>query len=230
MVFFLAVTTRLSCKTTCTITNKQHICEFLFLGKIIQQVGVGLALFTVVETGFFVGWKVNKLFVWACWTIHISNCNLNWFLRHFENVNPLAKLHKKRTFLFFKMNFAKLTRGRGLRTLTVTSADRLKKIFVHKNYIWTHYTLTKHVPNIFTNAIVISRIKRQSATHRNFSQLFHFCLHVTTVLVEVLNSLRTLQCSTVDQFLCTKKNSAIPLLQLGSASTFQYWYQFRPTW
>ena len=81
---FFVVGTRLSCKTMCAVTAKQHKVRFLVLKRNIQNVAAGFALFTVVETSRFVGWNVNTLFNFTCWTIHISNSLLyfvvhNWF-------------------------------------------------------------------------------------------------------------------------------------------------------
>ena len=71
--FFFVVATRLSCKTMCAVTAKQHNCRFLFLKRNIQNVAASFALFTVVKTSRFIGWKVNTLFVSTRGTIHISN-------------------------------------------------------------------------------------------------------------------------------------------------------------
>ena len=79
--FFFVVATRLSCKTMCTITTKQHHCRFLVLEKIIQNVAADFSLFTVVETNHFFGWNVNTLFVSTWWAIYISN-NLLYFAVH----------------------------------------------------------------------------------------------------------------------------------------------------
>ena len=78
---FFVVATRFSCKTLCTATAKQHNCRILVLKKNIQNVAAGFALFTVVETSRFIGWKVNTLFISTWWTIHISD-SLLYFVIH----------------------------------------------------------------------------------------------------------------------------------------------------
>ena len=54
-LFFLVVTTCLSCETKCTVTTKQHNCRFLVLKRNIQNVAAGFALFTIVRTSDFIG-------------------------------------------------------------------------------------------------------------------------------------------------------------------------------
>ena len=139
---FFVVTTRFSCKQKCTITTKQHYCRFLVLNRNIQHVRAGVALFTVVETGSFLSWKVNTLSAWACWTIHISNNILNWLFRRFKKINPLTKLQEKRICLFFKGNISRLTRGRALRTLIVVSRDW--KVFLCTQSRSEHIVLGYH--------------------------------------------------------------------------------------
>ena len=78
---FFVVTTRLSCKTMCTITAKQHNCRFLVLKWNIQNMAAAFALFTVVETSRFISCNVNTLFNSTCWTIHISD-SLLYFVVH----------------------------------------------------------------------------------------------------------------------------------------------------
>ena len=75
------VATRLSCKAMCSVTAKQHNCQFLVPKRKIQNVTAGFALFTVVETSRFIGWKVNTLFVSTCGTKYISD-NLSYFVVH----------------------------------------------------------------------------------------------------------------------------------------------------
>ena len=78
-IFFFVIAIRLSCGKMCTITVKQHICQFLVLKRNIQNVAADFALFTVVETSRFIGWNLNTLFLSLCWTVHISNC-LSYFV------------------------------------------------------------------------------------------------------------------------------------------------------
>ena len=59
-MLFLVVATRLSCKTMCTITTKQHNSWFLVLRRIFQNVTVGFTLLTVVETRRFYFWLKCK--------------------------------------------------------------------------------------------------------------------------------------------------------------------------
>ena len=73
MAFLFVVAIRFSCKIMCIITAKQHNCWFLILKRHFQNVAPGLALFTVVETRYFIGFIVNTLFISICWTKHISN-------------------------------------------------------------------------------------------------------------------------------------------------------------
>ena len=54
-LYFFVIATRLSCKTRCTVTAKQHNCRFFVLNREIQNVAAGFALFTVVETSRFDG-------------------------------------------------------------------------------------------------------------------------------------------------------------------------------
>ena len=75
---FFAVATRLSCKTMCTVTAKQHKCRFSILKRNLQNVAAGFALFTVVETSRCFVWNMNTLFISACWKIHISNSLVNF--------------------------------------------------------------------------------------------------------------------------------------------------------
>ena len=79
--FFFVVATRLSCKTMCTITTKQHNCRFLVLKWIIKNMAAGFALFTLVKTIRFIRWSVATFFISTCWKIHISN-NLLYFVVH----------------------------------------------------------------------------------------------------------------------------------------------------
>ena len=79
--FFFVLATRLSCKTLCTVTAKQHSFRFLVLKRNIQNVAASFALITVVETSRFIGWKVNTLFISTCGTIRISN-SLLYFVVH----------------------------------------------------------------------------------------------------------------------------------------------------
>ena len=160
-------------KAMCTISTKQHNCRFLVLQRNIQHVRASFVLFTVVEAGSFVRWKVDTLFVWACWIIHISKNILTWFLRLFKNINPLTKLQEIWYCWFFRGTIAHLTRWRALGTLIVASVKWLKSLFVHAKYIRTLCIRTTRVPNKFNNAIVILRIRRDCTTLRNCSQLFH---------------------------------------------------------
>ena len=172
-VFFLVNTTRPSCKAMCTITTKQHNSPVLVPRMNIQHVKVGFAHFTVVETRIFVNWKVKTILVWTCWTIHTSKNLLNWFSSHFRQIISLTKVQEKQMRLFFKRNFAHLTRGRALRTLIVASTEKLKIPFVPAKYFRTHCIRTKYVSNKFINAIVIKRIRGACATHRKCSHLVH---------------------------------------------------------
>ena len=80
-IFFFAVATRVSCKTICTVTAKQHNCQFLVLEWNFQNVAAGFALFTVEEISRFISWNRNTLFISTCSTIHISNSFL-YFIVH----------------------------------------------------------------------------------------------------------------------------------------------------
>ena len=63
---FFVVATRFSGKAMCTVFTKQHNIRFLVFKRIMQLVRARFALSTVVETGGFVGCKVNILFTSAC--------------------------------------------------------------------------------------------------------------------------------------------------------------------
>ena len=82
-IYFFVIATRLSCKTRCSVTAKQHNCRCFVLKREMQNVAAGFALFTVVETSRFDGWNVNTLFISTCWTIHIFN-SLSYFVAHTE--------------------------------------------------------------------------------------------------------------------------------------------------
>ena len=77
--FFSVFATRVSYRTMGTVTAKQHNCQFLLLKRNIQNVAARFALFTVVETGRFIGWNVNTFFISTCWTKHISD-SLSYFV------------------------------------------------------------------------------------------------------------------------------------------------------
>ena len=53
--FFLVVATRLTCKTMCTVTAKQHNSRILVFNRNNQNVAARFALFTVKETSRFIG-------------------------------------------------------------------------------------------------------------------------------------------------------------------------------
>ena len=77
--FFFVVATRLSNKTMCTVIAKQHNCRFFVLKRNIQNVAAGLALFTVVETSRFIGWKVNTFFYFYLLDItHLQESLVFW--------------------------------------------------------------------------------------------------------------------------------------------------------
>ena len=123
--FFLSKS-RLILLAKCTITTKQHNCWFLVLKRSTQHVRAGFALFTVVKTGNFFDWKVNTIFVRACWTIHISNNILNWFFRLFKNIKPNSK----------RSEFACSSKGI-LHTCTWTSIEDIDSRFpqeIRKSY------------------------------------------------------------------------------------------------
>ena len=119
---------------------------------------------------------MNTLFVWACWTKHISNKILNSNSCLFKTIYPLVTLREKRKCLFFKGNIAHLTRGCALRTLLFHSAERLKSLFVHANYTRTQGFRTLRVPNEFNIAFVRPTIGTETVTYRKCSQLLHTCL------------------------------------------------------
>ena len=80
-LLFSVVATRLSWKTMCTVTDKQHNCWFMVPKRNTQNISEGVARFTVAETSHFIGWNVNTLFVSTCWKIHISD-SLSYFVVH----------------------------------------------------------------------------------------------------------------------------------------------------
>ena len=107
-------------------------------------------------------------------TIHISNNILNWFWTLFKNVNSWPS--DKKYCLITKRNITHLTQRRALRALIITSAERLKSLFVKAKFTRTFCIWAIHVPNENNSAIIIPTIKGECATHCNCSQLFHTCL------------------------------------------------------
>ena len=175
-LFFFAITTRLSWKAICTISTTHHTCRFLVLKRKIQDVRASVALSTVVETGIFVDWKQNLLFVWACRTKHISNNILNSFLHLLGNVNPLVKRQEKGICLISKRNIAHLAHRRSLRTLIIASAERLKSILVQTKCTRTFCIRTKHVPNEINSAIILPTNRGESTSYCKCSQFLPTCL------------------------------------------------------
>ena len=74
------------------------------------------------------------------------------------------------------------TYGRALRTLTVTSLERLKNHFVHTKFVRTRFMWTVHVLSKMTNAIVIPPIFLESARHCNCFLICNTCLQYYTGL------------------------------------------------
>ena len=67
-------------------------------------------------------------------TIDISNNALIWFRTSFKNVNPLDRSQRKGICLISKRNIARLAHRRTSRTLIITSAKRLKSLFVQAKF------------------------------------------------------------------------------------------------
>ena len=94
-------------------------------------------------------------------TIDISNNILNCFGTPFKNVNPCSKRQQKGICLIFKKNIAHLTHRRTLRTLIITSAERLKSLFVQAKFTQTLCIWTIHAPMIIMALLSYA----QSALH-----------------------------------------------------------------
>ena len=105
-------------------------------------------------------------------TNYISIDHLELFFCHFEKLNPSVTLQGKRTCLFFKSNSAQMTSRCVLRTLIFKSIERLRSVFAHACYTWTHCVWTNHVPSRFGNAVC----KIEIVTYRKCSQLLQTCL------------------------------------------------------
>ena len=121
-------------------------------------------------------------------TIDISKNILNLFWALFKNVNPLTKPQEKGICLIFKRNIAHLAHRRTLRTLIITSAKRLKSLFVQAKFTQTLCIWTIHVPNENNSAIVIPTIRGECTTHCNCSQLFHTCVQLSTSVSSKISS------------------------------------------
>ena len=79
---------------------------------------------------------------------------MNWILVAFKNINPLESQQEKRIRLLFNGKSAYLTRGLALRTLTITSFNKFKSLFVQAQCARTHCFRSKHVtPNKFVTAL-----------------------------------------------------------------------------
>ena len=170
-IFRVIVTTRFSCKASCTITTKQHHCRFLVLKRNFRHERAGCALYTTVETGNFWWLKGKHTFRLGMW----DNTNLQQHLQLifclFKNEHVLTN-QKKRICLFFQGNIAQLKHCFAIKTLLVASAEWLKSLFVHAMYFRTHCIRTNPCPNKPKIAIVIATIGDECTTHRKCSQLF----------------------------------------------------------
>ena len=93
-----------------------------------------------------------------------------------QKFKPRGKRQGKGICLIFKRNTAHLDYRRALRTLIITSAERLKNLFVQAKFTRTLCIWSKHVPNENDSAFVIPTTRGECATHRNCSQFFHTCL------------------------------------------------------
>ena len=168
-----------SCTTMCTITTKQHNCWVLVFKWNIHHVRASSALFTVAKIKIIVDWKLNILFVWACWTIHISSVILNWIFRFFRTLNPFTKLKKKNWFVLQKEYCAPDTWNR-IEDIDSRFWWENGKCFCGGKYIRTHCGRRIHVPNRINFAIVVPRNSGKCTTHRISPQLFLTCLQHDT--------------------------------------------------
>ena len=84
---------------------------------------------------------------------------------------------EKENGLFFVKNIGELTLGCPLRTLTTTSADKLKNLFVRAKFPRTHFVQTVHGPKEGIKAFDVPTIRVEFLTHHNCSRLNHTCLH-----------------------------------------------------
>ena len=166
-LFCFVILTRFSGKAMSTITTKQHICRFLVLQKNIQNVTTGFALFTVVGIGNSVSWKVSTLFVWACWTIHISNNFLNWFFCLFKNINSWPNSRKTSIIVLPNENCA---------SDTCTSVEDIDILSIGLIVFLCTQSVFVKVNPIFNHGIVITTITVKCTTYRNRFHLIHTCL------------------------------------------------------
>ena len=146
--FGCGVTTRHPGKAMTSISTGEGYCQFLFLEENIERVATGFEIVAVIETTsrVLIDWNVNTFLVFTFWAIHIFVNILDWFSPFFRIVNPLVTQEQERVCLFFKVYITELIYERTLRTLIITSAERLKKLFVHRKYRGTHFVRTIHVP------------------------------------------------------------------------------------
>ena len=117
-------------------------------------------------------------------TIDISNNMLNCFGTLFTNVNPCTKRQEKAICLIFKRNIPHLAHRRTLRTLIITSAERLKSLLVQALFTQTLCIWTIHVSNRNNSAFVKPTI---SATRRNCSEKCYTCKQKKSILVEMFD-------------------------------------------
>ena len=76
-----------------------------------------------------------------------------------QKCNPLAQRQEEGTCLTSKRNSAHMTHRRALRKLIISSAERLKTVFVQAMFTRTLYKWTIHVPNEDNGAIFIPTIR-----------------------------------------------------------------------
>ena len=111
------ITVETNGKSTRLCQKGNFFCSF---GHKLVYAWMGLA------DKFIQKWRWT-LSVWECWTIQVSNNNLNWFLHLFKNVNHSVKFQKKkRIYLFFTGNLLDSAGGLELRTLIINSFKWLK--------------------------------------------------------------------------------------------------------
>ena len=85
-----------------TSTTKKRKCPFLVLKRNIKHMRTSSALLAVVKTRSFVNLKVNTLFGWACWAIHLSYYILISLLCLSKNIKLLVTLQENEIGCFSK--------------------------------------------------------------------------------------------------------------------------------
>ena len=154
----------------------------------IQHVRAGFALFTVIETGSFVPWKMNTFFVWACSLKHISKNILSCFLRLFKIIKPLTWPNFKKNVFFVPQREC-----RAIYTLsTLEDIDSCfcreieKKIFLCTQGVSEHIVFGQCTYPITLKMLLSDRESGANALHIIIAlNYFTLVCNVISVLVQV---------------------------------------------